>query len=95
MIEEVKARRAKKDKPNVAVRQNILESTNRTNYMMEYDRLKGIMKSGTVGAQPSQSIAKIQQKLKELVRLSVGGTLPRKQRSKHSTLPHTHEIYNK
>ena len=93
LIEEVKARRAKKDKPNVAVRQNILESTNRTNYMMEYDRLKGIMKSGTIGAQQSQRIAKIQQELKELVRLSVGGTLPPKQRSKHSTLSQTHAMF--
>ena len=40
LIEEVKARRAKKDKPSVEVRQNILERANRTNYMMEYDRLK-------------------------------------------------------
>ena len=56
----------------------MLERANRTNYMMEYDRLKGIMKSGTVGAQQSQSIAKRQQELKELVRLSVGGTLPPK-----------------
>ena len=94
MIEEVKARRAKKDKPSVEVRRNILESANRTNYMMEYDRLKGIMKSGTVGAQQSQSIAKRQQELQELVRLSVGGTLPPKQRSKHSALSQPHEIYN-
>ena len=95
LIEEVKARRAKKDKPSVEVRQNILESANRTNYMMEYDRLKGIMKSGTVGAQQSQSIARRQQELKDLVKLSVGGTLPRKQRSKHSALSQPHEIYNK
>ena len=95
MIEEVKARRAKKDKPSVEVRQNILESANRTNYMMEYDRLKGIMKSGTVGAQQSQSIARRQQELKDLVKLSIGGTLPRKQRSKHSALSQPHEIYNK
>ena len=73
----------------------MLESANRTNYMMEYDRLKGVMKSGTVGAQQSQSIANRQQKLKELVRLSVGGTLPRKQRSKHSALSQQHGINNK
>ena len=95
LIEEVKARRANKDKPSVEVRQNILESANRTNYMMEYDRLKGIMKSGTVGAQQSQSIARRQQELKDLVKLSIGGTLPRKQRSKHSALSQPHEIYNK
>ena len=51
------------------------------------------MKSGTVGAQQSQSIARRQQELKELVRLSVGGTLPRKQRSKHSALSQPHELY--
>ena len=62
--------------------------------MMKYGRLEGIMKSGTVGAQQSQSIAKRQQELKELVRLSVGGTLPRKQRSKHSALSQPHEVYN-
>ena len=89
--EEVKARRANKDKPSVEVRQNILERANRTNYMMEYDRLKGIMKSVTVGAQQSQSIAIRQQELKDLVKLSVGGTLPRKQRSKHSALSQPHE----
>ena len=54
LIEEVKARRAKKDKPSVEVRRNILVNANRTNYMMEYDRLTGIMKSGAVGAQQSQ-----------------------------------------
>ena len=63
--------------------------------MMEYDRLKGIMKSCTVGAQQSQSIAKIQQELNALVKLSVGGTLPRKQKSKHSALSQPHDIYNK
>ena len=94
MIEEVKARRAKKDKPSVEVRQNLLESANRMNYMMEYDRLKGVMKSGTVGAQQSQTISKRQQELKELVELSVGGALPRKQRPKHSALSQPHEIYN-
>ena len=61
--------------------------------MMGYDRMKGIMQSGTVGAQQSQSIAKRQQELKELVRLSVGGTLPRKHRSQHSALSQPHEIY--
>ena len=61
LIEEVKTLRAKKPTPSIDVRQNMLESTNITNYMMEYDRLKGIMKSGTVGAQQSQSIATIQQ----------------------------------
>ena len=63
--------------------------------MMEYARLKGVMKSGTVGAQQSQNISKRQQELKELVNLSVGGALPRNQRSKHSALSQPHEIYNK
>ena len=94
LIEEVKARRAKQDKPSIEVRQNILESANRTNYMMEYDRLKGLMKSGTVGAQQSQNISKRQQELKALVKLSVVGKLAPKQRSKHSALSQRHEIYN-
>ena len=96
LIEEVKARRAKakQDKPSIEVRQHILESANRTNYMMEYDRLKGLMKSGTVGAQQSQNISKRHQELKELVTLSVGGKLAPKPRSKHSALSQRHEIYN-
>ena len=44
LINEVKARRAKKDQPRVEVRHNLLETQNRTNYIMEYDRLKGVMK---------------------------------------------------
>ena len=64
------------------------------NYMMEYARLNGVTESGTVGAHQSQNLSKRQQELNELVKLSVGGTLPRKQRSKHSALSHPHEIYN-
>ena len=62
---------------------------------MEYDRLKGVMKSGTVGAQQSQNLTKRQQELKQLIRLSVGGNIAPKQRSKHSALSQPHEIYNK
>ena len=58
LINEVKARRAKNDKPSVEVRQNLLETQNRTNYIMEYDRLKGVMNTGTVGAQQSQHLTK-------------------------------------
>ena len=95
LINEVHARRAKKEKPSVEVRKNLLETQNRTNYIMEYDRLKGVMKSGTVGAQQSQNLTKIQQELKQLIKLSIGGNIPPKQRSKHSALSQPHEIYNK
>ena len=95
LINEVKARRAKKDKPSIEVRQNLLETQNRTNYIMEYDRLKGVMKTGTVGAQQSQNLTKRQQELKQLVKLPVGGNIPPKQRGKHSELSQRHEIYNK
>ena len=98
LINEVKARRAKKDKGpqgSVEVRQNLLETQNRTNYIMEYDRLKGVMRTGTVGAQQSQNLTKRQQELKDLVKLSVGGKLTAKQRGKYSALSQPHEIYNK
>ena len=95
LMNEVKARRAKKDKPSVEVRQNLLETQNRTNYIMEYDRLKGVMKTGTVGAQQSQNLTKRQQELKQLIKLSVGGNIPPKQRGKYSALSQPHEIYNK
>ena len=95
LINEVHARRAKKEKPSVEVRKNLLETQNRTNYIMEYDRLKGVMKSGTVGAQQSQNLTKRQQELKQLIRLSFGGNIAPKQRSKHSALSQPHEIYNK
>ena len=98
LINEVKARRTKKDKGpqgSVEVRQNLLETQNRTNYIMEYDRLKGVMKTGTVGAQQSQNLTKRQQELKDLVKLSVGGKLTAKQRGKYSALSQPHEIYNK
>lgn len=42
------------------------------------------MKSGTIGAQQSQHISKIQQELKELVKSSAGGKKEPKQRSKHA-----------
>ena len=61
LINEVNARRGKKNKPSVEVRKHLLETQNRTNYIMEYDRLKGVMKTGTVGAQQSQNLTKRQQ----------------------------------
>ena len=62
---------------------------------MEYDRLKGVMKTGTVGAQQSHNLTKRQQELKQLIKLSVGGNIQPKQRSKYSALSQPHEIYNK
>ena len=84
-----------KHKPSIEVRKNLLETQNRTNYIMEYDRLKGVMNTGTVGAQQSQNLTKIQQELKQLIKLSVGGNIHPKQRSTHSALSQPHEIYNK
>ena len=94
LIREVKARRAKNDKGpqgSVEGRKHLLETQNRTAYIMEHDRLKGL--KGTVGIQQSQNITKRLQELKQLATLSVGGKLPPKQRGKHTALSQPHEIY--
>ena len=91
----MKARRANKDKPSVEVRKNLLDTQNRTNYIMEYDRLKGFTKTGTIGAQQSQNLTKIQQELKQLIQVSVSGNIPPKQRGKCSALSQPHAICNK
>ena len=53
------------------------------------------MKNGSVGAQQSADLNKRQQELKQLIRLSVGGNIPSKQRSKYSAVSQPHEMYNK
>ena len=46
------------DKPSVEVRTHLLETQNRTNYIMEYATLKGVRNTATVGAHQSQTITK-------------------------------------
>lgn len=96
LIEEIKRKREyRKPAPSIEHRKNILDSQNRINYILEYDRLNGMMKSGNIGLQQSQKLNNRKQELKQLVHLSVGGKLNSKQRQKQSALSLPHEIYNK
>ena len=58
---------------SVKIRRNILESQKRKNYIHEYERLKGIMSSGTVKQPSSKYIEDRITHLKELAKHSVEG----------------------